>query len=73
LTIEENAGMPAIYRFVMDYEYQEKKEGNLLAEIYSLFINYLLCIGFHKNFLSVNTNSGVVTNQYNKNSMLWIP
>jgi hypothetical protein len=25
LTVEKNAGMPEIYRFVMDYEYQEKK------------------------------------------------
>jgi hypothetical protein len=32
LTVEENAGMPEIYRLIMDYEYQEKKEGTLLAE-----------------------------------------
>jgi hypothetical protein len=49
LTIEENAGMPEIYRFVMDYEYQEKKK-----EIYKLkhivFKIYVLCIGFHNIF-----------------------
>jgi hypothetical protein len=33
LTVEENMGMPENYRFMMDYEYQEKKEGLLLAEI----------------------------------------
>jgi hypothetical protein len=32
LTVEENAGMPEICRFAMDYAYQEKK-GNLKAEI----------------------------------------
>jgi hypothetical protein len=26
LTAEKNAGMPENYRFMMDYEYQEKKE-----------------------------------------------
>jgi hypothetical protein len=31
LTVEENAGMPENYRFMIDYEYQEKKEGNLLG------------------------------------------
>jgi hypothetical protein len=36
LTVEENAGMPENYRFMIDYEYQEKKEGNLLEEIYIL-------------------------------------
>jgi hypothetical protein len=35
--LRKNAGMPENYRFMMDYEYQEKKEGNLLAEIYKVF------------------------------------
>jgi hypothetical protein len=26
LTVEENAGMPENYRFMMDYEFQEKKK-----------------------------------------------
>jgi hypothetical protein len=26
LTVKENAGMPENYRFIMDYEYQEKKK-----------------------------------------------
>jgi hypothetical protein len=32
-TVWENVGMSENYRFIMDYEYQEKKEGNVLAEI----------------------------------------
>jgi hypothetical protein len=59
LTVEKNAGMPENYRFMMDYEYQEKKEGNILAEMYILQIYavyYLL--DFTKFFLSLNTNSG---------------
>jgi hypothetical protein len=28
-------GMPEKYRLMMDYDYQEKKEGNQLAEAYS--------------------------------------
>jgi hypothetical protein len=35
--LRKNAGMPENYRFMMDYEYQEKEEGNLLAEIYKVF------------------------------------
>jgi hypothetical protein len=26
LTVEKNVGMPENYRFMMDYEYQEKKK-----------------------------------------------
>jgi hypothetical protein len=26
LTVEKNSGMPENYRFMMDYEYQEKKK-----------------------------------------------
>jgi hypothetical protein len=58
LTVEENAGMPEIYRFVVDYEYQEKK-GNL-SEIYSLrklYTGTCYALDFTKYFMSVNTNS----------------
>jgi hypothetical protein len=57
LTVEEIAEMPENHKFMMDYEYQEKKEGNLLAAIYSLRIYYLL--DFTKYILSVNTSSRV--------------
>jgi hypothetical protein len=36
LTVLENAGMPENYRFMMGYEYREKKSRKLLAEIHSL-------------------------------------
>jgi hypothetical protein len=39
LTVEENAGMPEIYRFVVDYEYQEKKKEIYLK--YTVFENYI--------------------------------
>jgi hypothetical protein len=60
LTVAENAGMPDNYRFMMDYEYQDKNK-----EIYKLkylvFKIYILSIRFHKKyFSSVNTNTGVV-------------
>jgi hypothetical protein len=35
LTVQKNAGRPENYRFMMDYEYQGKKEGNLLTEIHT--------------------------------------
>jgi hypothetical protein len=31
LTVEENAGMPKIYKFVIDYE-RPRKKGNVLLE-----------------------------------------
>jgi hypothetical protein len=46
---EENVGMPGIYRFVMDYEYQEKKK-ELYKLKYIVFEYYILCFGFHKIF-----------------------
>jgi hypothetical protein len=55
LSVEENAGKPEIY---IDYEYQEKKEGNPVAEIYSLRKLYIMYWISQKQFLSVNTNSG---------------
>jgi hypothetical protein len=55
LTVLENARMPENYIFVMDYEYQEKKEGCLLAEL-SKSIYCLL--DFTNYFFYVNTNSG---------------
>jgi hypothetical protein len=43
LTVQENMGKPENYRFMRDYEYQEKKEGNLLKckvfEIYAYVID----------------------------------
>jgi hypothetical protein len=46
LTVEKNAGLPENYRLMMNFEYQEKKEGNLLAEIYSLPNLYTGCEGY---------------------------
>jgi hypothetical protein len=42
LIVKENAGMPKHYRIMMDYAYQEKKEGNLLDEIYSPHNLYII-------------------------------
>jgi hypothetical protein len=39
--VRENAGMPANYRFLMNYELQEKN-GNLLTETYSLRNLYII-------------------------------
>jgi hypothetical protein len=36
LSVEKNAVMPDNYRFMMDFEYQEKQEENLRTEIKSL-------------------------------------
>jgi hypothetical protein len=38
LTVEKNEEMPENYTFMMDYEYQEKKEGNLRPEIDSVVL-----------------------------------
>jgi hypothetical protein len=53
LTIKKNAGMPEKYRFIIGYEYQEKKK-----EIYQLKSIYYV-LDFTKCLLSVNTNSVV--------------
>jgi hypothetical protein len=51
--------MPENHRIIMDYEYQEKKEGNLLAEIYNLRNLYIIYKISKINFyLSRNTISG---------------
>jgi hypothetical protein len=37
LTVEENVGMPENYRFMMGFEYQEKRrKSTIVAEIHSL-------------------------------------
>jgi hypothetical protein len=52
--------MPENYRFMMDYEYQTKKEETcklkyIVSEVYILST----VLDFTKYFLSVNINSGV--------------
>jgi hypothetical protein len=34
LPVKEHSGMPENCKFMLDYEYQEKKEVNLLADMY---------------------------------------
>jgi hypothetical protein len=53
LNVEKNVGMPENYRFVMDYEYQEKKRrkstsSNISCSLRNLL--YILSIRFHKIF-----------------------
>jgi hypothetical protein len=49
LTVEKNLGAPQNYRFMMDYEYQEKKKEFYQLK-YKVFTIYILSIRFHKIF-----------------------
>jgi hypothetical protein len=47
LTVEKNAGMPENYRFMMDYEYQGKRE-EIHRLKYKVFKIYILSKRFNK-------------------------
>jgi hypothetical protein len=54
LTAKENIGMPENYKIIMDYEYQEKKEGNLQYYQKYIFVEIcILSITFQKSFLKL--------------------
>jgi hypothetical protein len=68
LTVEKNGGMPENYRFMMDYEYQEKKKEIYYLK-YTVFEIYILCIRFHNIFFVCEYQ---LYGQLHSRSSIWV-